>query len=151
MLHDPVDAFFQGMSSAFVRVPLAFVPLLAALSCFAFPNAELGVWALAAFPLVVLGVVLTWAAKGLVFFVGLCALLAYLVVSWRFLLTSHPKEMFLGLFVAAFVLFLPLAWGSEGMEWKPYALGMAFSIIYILGAYGLPILLERLHSRRNAD
>lgn len=151
MLYDPVDAFFQGMSSAFVRIPLAFVPMLAALSCFALPNAELGVWALAAFPLVVLGVILTWAAKGLVFFIGLCALLAYLVASWRFLVTDHPKEMFLGLFVAGFVLFIPLAWGGEFGVWKTYAMGMVLGAGYILSAYGLPILLERLHEGKNAD
>jgi hypothetical protein len=32
MLYDPIDAFFQGITSAIVRVPLAFLPLLVALS-----------------------------------------------------------------------------------------------------------------------
>jgi len=150
MLYDPIDAFFQGITSAIVRVPLAFLPLLVALSCFCLPNSELGAWGVIAFPFVMLGVIVAWATYGVAFFIGFIAFLAYLLLAWRFIQTDYPKEMFLALFVVAFVLFVPLIWDAPSRPWISFALGGGILSVYLLLSYGLPIVLERLDKGENA-
>jgi hypothetical protein len=150
MLYDPIDAFFRGVSSSLVRVPLTFAPLLLVLACYSLPNGDLGLWALAGFPFVIIGVIIAWATKGVIFFLGFLAFFAYLIAAWRFIQTDYPKEHFLVLLISAFVLFLPLAWDEGDRAFTTYSLAGGLFLTFIFCGYVLPAILERLFKSKNA-
>ena len=150
MLYDPIDAFFRGITSSLVRIPLTFMPLLAILACYSLPNGELGLWALAAFPFVIIGVIIAWAAKGVIFFLGFLAFFAYLISAWRFIRTDYPKEHFLVLLISAFVLFLPLAWDEGSRTVTTYSLAGGLLIGFVCFGYIVPAILERVSKSKNA-
>lgn len=147
MLYDPVDAFFQGLLSAILRIPMTFIPLLAALACFILSNGELDMRSIFAFPLVIFGVAIAWAGKGVFFFIGLFAFLTYLIIAWRVLKADSPKPLLIILYVMAFVFFTPLIWDGKIPAWKPYTLGGSLAMVYLLIGYGLPFLVA--HYRKN--
>jgi len=149
MLYDPIDAFFKGITSALFRIPMAIVPLLLALACFALPDAEMGGWGMVAFPFIVLGAVLAWSTQGLGFLVGLVGFVGYVYLAWRFVDTDYPKEVFLGMFAVAFVLLLPMTWFGELPSRIPFVAGGGFVLVYALIGYGLPRWMAWLDGNTN--
>lgn len=142
ILLDPTDAIFDGMSSTLARMVLAVVALVAAFLCYTVPHLGFDSTTLTLMPLAVVGMILVWSTKGLLFFVGLAASIAFLVMVRQFLDTTMPKACFLALFLLGFIFFIPVTWQEQFAGWKGYAAGAGFVVVYAMLAFLLPFVVE---------
>lgn len=142
VLIDPTDAIFEGMSSSLARAVMALAAFVLGYLCHVVPSGVTDGTVLLVMPLVAFGMVFAWGTKGVLFFVGLAALIAFFVAAWRFLDTTMPKACFLLMFVAAFVYFIPLTGSEELPVWKAFAAGGVFVAGYVGVAYLLPWAVE---------
>jgi len=148
MLHDPIQAFFDGITSTFARVLVAVSALFLAFGTYAISQPGFDLKYLLMLPLMAFGVIFAWGTKGLLFFVGLSAIIAFFCMAWRFLTTSHPKELFIGLYLVAFIYFIPFMWDADFVIWKTLAATFLFLTAYAVVAYVIPGVMACWESRR---
>ena len=134
MLADPVESFFAGFNSIFVRLFFALVALIAgAAVC----HQSLAVdfdWAL-----LTLGSIFIWGDLGAWFPIGLLSLLLVLACGFFFIQERSPKANFFVVFSASVVYFSPICFG-EG-QW------IRVILIYVICAalyWILPRIIQRL-------
>ena len=109
---DPVDAFFRGVSSIGFRLPIALAAVLAAwlLNVAADPSNHGGTLgsAIGGIGLGSLGMIFVWAARGWPFLVGLCAVVAGLIFTYRFVADEGGKPEWFVIFACFGLYFSPM-------------------------------------------
>ena len=111
MIYDPVQAIFDGVTSTFARVFLAWLTFILAYETFFISQGNTDLAFITVFPLVTIGVLFAWATKGFLFIVGLAALLSFFIVAFRFLNTTEPKALLAIMYGICLIYFIPLGVG----------------------------------------
>jgi hypothetical protein len=88
-------------------------------------------------------------SHGNLFPIGLCSIITYLVLTWRFIETSDPKLLFLLLYTAALVYFIPITWDHDFRLWKLLCSAGGFYLIYFLLGYLLPAVIQHHSASRS--
>ncbi len=142
---DPIESFFAGFESGFVRIPIGLIAILAGEAvCYFSTTESLEVSALLLAVPSLVGMPFAWMTKGALALVGLLALVAMLGSAWAFTQRMAGKVTFYSTFFASAVFCLSLCFTEEGLpRWLAFQCGL-FAIYWVV-----PYLFQRL--KRGAE